>query len=281
MRRRLILKRKHWLNILTYLALIILIFLVNLPFLSMLGTALKSRAEALSSVRLFPREIHFENFVYVITKTNYSRNLLNSFVAASTATISCVVLASLGGYTISRFRSRFFTFYSFFLLVIQMFPLILFLIPLFIIFNTFNLIDTLGSVILSYTAINLPFSIWMLKGFFDTIPFELEQSAMIDGCSQFKCYRLIVLPVAMPGITTVAIFTFINSWNDYLLASIFLRADAAKTLTVGLRTFVQQFTTDWGYLMAASTIASVPTLIFLVVAQKYLIRGLMSGSMKG
>jgi multiple sugar transport system permease protein len=273
--------RKRRLNLLTYAVLIVLILLVNLPFLSMLGTSLKSRAESLSSLRLFPNRIDFGNFRYVIFRTSYARNILNSLIVAGTSTITCVVLASLGGYALSRFRSKLFSAYSFFLLVVQMFPLILLLIPLFIVFNTTKLIDTLLSVILSYTAVNLPFSIWMLKGFFDTIPFELEESALIDGCSRFDSFRLVLLPVSMPGLSTVAIFTFINGWNDYLLASIFLRSDQVKTLTIGLRVFTEQFTTDWSYLMAASTIASIPTLIFLVFAQKYLIRGLTAGSLKG
>lgn len=274
-------RKKFIINSLVYILLIIFVFLINLPTLSMVGTALKSRQEALSSSALLPKEFHFENFIYVLGQTTFSRNLLNSFLVAIVVTLSCIIVSSLAGYAISRFKSRFMSMYSTLLLVLQMFPGVLLLIPLFIIYKSLGLIDNTWSVILSYTTANLPFSIWMLKGFFDTIPFELEESAMIDGSSQFRAYYSIVLPISMPGISTVGIFTFINAWNEYMLASIFLRSDEVQTLTVGLEKFVLQYSSDWASLMAASTIATIPTLIFLLFAQKYLIEGLTAGAVKG
>jgi ABC-type glycerol-3-phosphate transport system permease component len=274
-------RKKFVINGLVYILLIIFVFLINLPTLSMVGTALKSRQEALSSSALLPREFHFENFIYVLGRTTFSRNLLNSFLVAIIVTLSCIIVSSLAGYAISRFKSRFMSMYSTLLLVLQMFPGVLLLIPLFVIYKSLGLIDNTWSVILSYTTMNLPFSIWMLKGFFDTIPFELEESAMIDGSSQFRAYYSIVLPISMPGISTVGIFTFINAWNEYMLASIFLRSDEVQTLTVGLEKFVLQYSSDWASLMAASTIATIPTLIFLLFAQRYLIEGLTAGAVKG
>ena len=162
-----------------------------------------------------------------------------------------------------------------------MFPMMLMLIPLFLIYKALNLYNSPWSVIISYTCTNLPFSIWMLKGFFDSISFEIEEAAMIDGCSQMQTLRRIILPISMPGIATVGIFTFLNSWNEYTLASIFLRDQNIQTLTVGLQKFVMQNSNSWGEMMSAATIATIPTLIFLLFAQKYLISGLTAGSVKG
>ncbi len=274
-------QRKLYGNLITYLVLILLIFLINLPTISMVGTSLKAKDEALRTSSLFPRVPHFENLYNVVAKTAFGRNVINSLIVSTSVTLFCIAIASFAGYAISRFRGGVFSFYSTLLLMLQMFPLILLLIPLFIIFKTMRLIDTPFSVILAYTAWNLPFSIWMLKGFFDSIPFDLEESAMVDGCSQFISYWRIVLPISAPGISTVGIFTFVNSWNEYMLASIFLRRDEIKTITVGLEKFTQQYETDWAGLMSASTIATIPTLIFLLFAQKYLIQGLTAGAVKG
>ena len=128
---------------------------------------------------------------------------------------------------------------------------------------------------------NLPFSIWLVRSFFSTIPTDLEEAARIDGCSQFKTFYKIILPLALPGLATVAIFTFVNSWNDYLMASLFLRSDDIYTLTVGLHSFINQHSFQWSNLMSASTVSVLPTVLFLVIAQKYLIQGLSAGCYQG
>lgn len=274
-------KKKITLDILTYAALIIIVFLVNLPFISMLGTAFKGKSEALSSTALFPSELKFDSFIRVLTKTSFPLNILNSAIVSITVTVCCIALAVCAGYAISRFRGTVFNLYGIFVLLLQMFPAMLMLIPLFVIFNSLHLVDTIYSVMIAYTATNLPFSIWMTKGFFDTIPFDIEEAAMMDGCTQFKAFIKVVLPISMPGVSTVGIFTFINAWGEYTLASIFLRTDQVQTMTIGLQKFVMQFTSDWPALMAASSVATVPTLIFLLVAQKYLIQGMAAGAVKG
>lgn len=273
-------KKKVTLDVLTYAALIIIVFLVNLPFISMLGTAFKGKSEALSSTALFPSELKFDSFIRVLTKTSFPVNILNSAIVSVTVTVCCIALAVCAGYAISRFRGTVFNLYGIFVLL-QMFPAMLMLIPLFVIFNSLHLVDTIYSVMIAYTAINLPFSIWMTKGFFDTIPFDIEEAAMMDGCNQFTAFLRVVLPISMPGISTVGIFTFINAWGEYTLASIFLRTDGVQTMTIGLQKFVMQFTSDWPALMAASSVATVPTLIFLLIAQKYLIKGMAAGAVKG
>lgn len=165
--------------------------------------------------------------------------------------------------------------------VLRMFPLMLMLMPLFMIYKKINVIDTHWSLILSYTSLNLPFSIWMLKGFFDTIPYELEESGLIDGCSPAQCLLRLVLPVAMTGIATVAIFTFLNVWNEYTFSNIFVTSQDKITLTVGLQKYVSKNLNSWGQMMAASTLGIIPSILFLLFAQKHIVQGMTSGAVKG
>lgn len=265
----------------SYLALSLIVLAVNLPFLQMLMTAFKSRLEAISSTDFFPKHLSLESFTVVLTNSDFLANMLNSLKIALLVTAFCILFAVMAGYAVSRFRGAVFNTYTTFMLILQLFPGVLMLIPLFIIFRTMGLIDNHWSTILAYTTSNLPFSIWLLKGFFDSIPEDIEQAGMIDGCSRFASFWRLVLPVSMPGVSTVAIFTFINAWGEFTVASILLRSDRLLTMTVGLQKFKQQFTTDWPSLMAASALCTIPTLCFLVFAQKYLIRGMSAGSVKG
>lgn len=276
-------KKKITLDILTYVALILIVLCVDLPFISMFGTALKGRSEALSSLELIPKlsEWKFDSFIQVMTGTRFGFNMLNSAIVSVTVTVFCIAFAVCAGYALSRFKGKIFNLYGIFVLLLQMFPAVLMMIPLFVIFKSLNLVDKLPSVMLAYTSLNLPFSIWMTKGFFDSIPVDIEEAAHIDGCNQFMGFLRVVLPISLPGVSTVGIFTFINAWGEYTFASIFLRSDNVHTLTIGLQQFVLQYTSDWPALMAASCIATIPTLIFLLVAQKYLIQGMAAGAVKG
>jgi ABC-type glycerol-3-phosphate transport system permease component len=268
-------------NLFTYCTLILIVLVVDLPFFQMVSVSFKMRAEALGSVKFFPEHISLTNIISVWSHTDFPINIFNSMIVTICSTILCVMVAIIAGYALSRFRGKVFSFYQILLLMLQLFPSILLLIPLFVIFTSLRLVDTLGSLILAYTTMNLSFSIWMVKGFMDSIPFDLEEAAMIDGCTQFGAFLRVIVPISMPGISTVGIFTFINSWGEYTLASILLRSDENFTLTLGLQKFVQQFTADWPSLMTASTIATLPTILFLVFAQKYLIRGMSAGAVKG
>jgi len=276
-----LLHRNQLKNGLTYFALIVSIFLVDLPFFQMFSVSFKNRNEALTSGKFFPEKMSLSNLMIVWSRTDFPRNLLNSLIVALATTFFCIVIAVIAGYALSRFRGKVFSGYAILLLLLQLFPGFLLLIPLFVIFTTLGLVDTLIACILAYTTINMAFSIWMVKGFMDTIPFDLEEAGMIDGCTQFSAFMRLVMPISMPGISTVGIFTFINSWGEYTLASILLRSDQNITLTLGLQKFVQQYTTDWPSLMTAASIATIPTIMFLIFAQKYLIRGMAAGAVKG
>ena len=258
-----------------------LAFLVNIPNISMIGTALKPFGGYMSDTSLFPLKPDLSMINKVLFSTSFGQYLWNSVIIALAVVAFCVVFASCAGYALSRCRGKVFSGYIVFLLILQMFPLVLVLIPLFWIFKTLGLVDNQLSVAISYIAINLPFATWMLKGFFDSISIEIEEAAFIDGMGPAQSFLKIMLPLSLPGIATVAIFTFNNCWNEYMLASVFLRSNELQTMTIGLQMFQVQNNADWSTMMAASTIALIPSIIFLVFMQKYIVQGLTAGAVKG
>ena len=265
---------------LLFLLLAFLAFLVNIPNISMIGTALKPFGGYMSDTSLFPLKPDLSMINKVLFSTSFGQYLWNSVIIALAVVAFCVVFASCAGYALSRCRGKVFSGYIVFLLILQMFPLVLVLIPLFWIFKTLGLVDNQLSVAISYIAINLPFATWMLKGFFDSISIEIEEAAFIDGMGPAQSFLKIMLPLSLPGIATVAIFTFNNCWNEYMLASVFLRSNELQTMTIGLQMFQVQNNADWSTMMAASTIALIPSIIFLVFMQKYIVQGLTAGAVK-
>ena len=266
---------------LLFLLLAFLAFLVNIPNISMIGTALKPFGGYMSDTSLFPLKPDLSMINKVLFSTSFGQYLWNSVIIALAVVAFCVVFASCAGYALSRCRGKVFSGYIVFLLILQMFPLVLVLIPLFWIFKTLGLVDNQLSVAISYIAINLPFATWMLKGFFDSISIEIEEAAFIDGMGPAQSFLKIMLPLSLPGIATVAIFTFNNCWNEYMLASVFLSSNELQTMTIGLQMFQVQNNADWSTMMAASTIALIPSIIFLVFMQKYIVQGLTAGAVKG
>ena len=161
-----------------------------------------------------------------------------------------------------------------------MFPAVVFLMPLFLLMRWLGLVNTHAALVLTYLTFGLPLSIWLLKGFYDNIPIELEQAARIDGATRFKAFLLIVMPLSSPGIIATAIFSFITAWNEYVYAYTFINSESLMTLPVGLQRFFSEFATDWPGLMAASFIMSVPVVVLFLVLQKYFVRALAEGAVK-
>jgi len=197
------------------------------------------------------------------------------------AAIRSFGFAGLAGFAMSRFRARILGPYNQGLLIVQMFPLILAIIPLFIFFRSLNMVNNFIPVILVYTVTQLPFATWMLRSYFDSIPRELDEAAKVDGCSPLRIFLQIILPLAVPGIVAVAIFSFLFSYNEFFISSVFLRDDSRMTMPVGIQSFMQQYSTDWGSLMASATLAMVPTLILFLFIQKYMMSGATAGAVKG
>lgn len=238
--------------------------------------------DRLRAITPWPETWSFSNFTSVMTDQPFAQWMLNSAIIAVGTTVVGVFLACTAAYAFSRFkfpgqRAGMMAF-----LVSQMFPGTLMLIPLFII-----LVQWLGlgssrlGLIIVYATTSIPFSVWMLKGYFDTIPRDLEEAALMEGASVGKIFWSIILPLAKPAVAVTALFSFMTSWNEFILAATFMDQEAMYTAPVGLRFFVGGFSQQWGYFAAGSIIVSIPVVFLFLFLQKYLVSGLTAGSVKG
>lgn len=261
------------------LMLVIVIFL-NMPIILMVLNSFQTTEQMLLSRSVIPAVFSLENY-RGLTQTPFFQYFRNSLVVSLGATTVSVTAAVLGGYALSRYRNGLLQGYATALFAVQMFPVILALIPLFLIFQPLGLINTPFSVIIVYAMVNLPFITWMARSYFDTIPRELEEAALIDGCGPIEAFLRIVLPLSGPGIAATAIFAFLFSYNEFFIANVFLRTTNAMTLPVGIRMFMDQFSTDWGSLMAAASLMMLPTLVLFMFVQKFIAHGAVAGGVKG
>ena len=238
--------------------------------------------DRLRAVLPWPAQVSVSNFVSVMTEQPFARWLLNSAIVSSLTTVLGVFLASTAGYAFSRFRfpGRRAGMMSF--LVSQMFPGTLMLIPLYIIIvQWLHLGSSFTGLVLMYSTTAIPFCVWMLKGYFDTIPKELEESAMMDGASPAIIFLRIVLPLAKPAIAVTALFSFMTAWNEFVLALTFMDQETKYTAPVGLRFFVSGYSEQWGFFAAGALITALPIVFLFMYLQKYLISGLTAGAVKG
>ncbi|MBW3633005.1 MAG: carbohydrate ABC transporter permease [Chloroflexi bacterium] len=265
----------------SHLILILLSLFALLPLLEALSTALKPKSEIMAGLSIIPQRPTLGHFEFVLGQTDFPTWLRNSLQIAVGTTLCALVIGSLGGYAMSRWRFRGRGLYGNTLLMVQMFPGVMLGIPLFLLLDDYGLIDTLWALLVTYLTFALAFSVWMLKGYFDGIPREIEEAALIDGANRLQVLWQIVLRLAAPGLVTVAVFTFLLAWNEFFFAYIFLVSRDKMTLTLGLFTFVGQYTTEWGYIMAAGILTCLPALVFFFLLQRALTRGLIAGAMKG
>jgi arabinogalactan oligomer/maltooligosaccharide transport system permease protein len=238
--------------------------------------------DRLRAMTPWPENVSASNFVSVMTDQPFARWMFNSAVVAAATMLVGVFMACTTAYAFSRFRfpGRRAALMSF--LVSQMFPGTLMMIPLYII-----LVQWLGlgsswiALILMYATTAIPFCVWMLKGYFDTIPKELEESALMDGASTGRIFYSIILPLAKPAVAVTALFSFMTSWNEFILAATFMDKESMYTAPVGLRFFVGGFSQQWGYFAAGSVIVTIPVVVLFMFFQKYLVSGLTAGAVKG
>ncbi|HET9298476.1 MAG TPA: sugar ABC transporter permease [Candidatus Polarisedimenticolaceae bacterium] len=238
--------------------------------------------DRLRAVIPWPNHWSVTNFTSVVADQPFATWLWNSAVVAVGTTVLGVFLACTAGYAFSRFRfpGRRAGLMSF--LVSQMFPGTLMLIPLYIIIvQWLGLGSTRTGLVLAYTTTAIPFCVWMLKGYFDTIPRELEEAALMDGASPARIFWQIVLPLSKPAVAVTALFSFMTGWNEFILAATFMDKEALYTAPVGLRFFVGGFSQQWGYFAAGSVIVSIPVVVLFLFVQKYLVSGLTAGAVKG
>lgn len=264
----------------------VLILFAMLPMAWMVITSLKSQFNANRyPPQWLPDHPTLEHYARLLSPAQevgreFLGFLLNSVIVSTASTVLGVAIAVPAAYAFSRFRfpGRNLLFYA--VLLRNMFPAVVFLMPLFIMMRWLGLVNTQASLVLTYLTFGLPLSIWLLKGFYDNIPVQLEQAARIDGASRFKAFLLIVMPLSSPGIIATAIYSFILAWNEYVYALTFLNDKRLQTLPVGLQRFFTEFATNWPGLMAASFIMSVPVVALFLVLQRWFVRALTEGAVK-
>lgn len=250
------------------------------PFVWMLLTSIKPNADLSQfPVRYLPSSTTFEHYRTLIQRTSFPVNLLNSLIIACGAVLLGLATSVPAAYSFSRFRFAGRRTLMTGFLVINMFPIVLLIIPLFVLMRTLGLIDTFLGVIIGHSTFSIPFSIWMLVSYFNAIPKDLDEAATIDGASRLQTIRLVVLPLVMPGIVTTAIYVFITSWNEYLFAMM-LSGETVRPVTVALQLFIGEFTVQWGILTAGGTIIALPVTILFLFVQKRLVGGLTAGAVK-
>lgn len=222
-----------------------------------------------------------ENFAIVFSRTNLDYWLENSLGVTLVAVVLSLSVAAPAGYVISRVRNRLVSGYSLVLFVVQSLPIVTAVIPLFMLFSNLGLVDNLAGVAIIYIGSHISVSVWMMAAYYDSIPISLEEAAWMDGCSVFGGFLRIVLRNSLPGVLSTAIFCFLVSWNDYLISVVFLRSDVNYTLPVGLQTFFQQNSTNWGLVMAVAVIMMLPPVIIFAALNRYFSVGGIGGALAG
>ena len=267
---------------LVYFFLVLVSIFVFFPFVWMFLTSLKTNPEALRIPPTWvPQKLTFEAYIAIWTRKPFGTYFMNSVMIASCTAAISTFLGALAGYGFSRFIFRGKTLLLGAFLATQMLPGGLLIGPYFKILARIGLFNTRTGLIIAFITICLPFSTWMLKGFFDTIPPELDQAAMIDGCSRIGAFRRVLLPVAKPGMVATVLFAFLLAWGDVLWALCLTSTHEMSTVTLGILRFVGEFQVYWPMLMAGSIIGSVPAIILYIMLQKFLITGLTAGAVKG
>jgi multiple sugar transport system permease protein len=253
------------------------------PFYWMLVTAVLPTSQVLArEPTLVPAlsDIGLRAFVVAFERKPLATWLANSLIVTVGATAISLVIASLAGYSLSRFRTRAQELTGLTLLLTKMLPGSLIVIPFFIMASTFHLIDSLWALMLANAAVGVPFATWLLKGFFDGIPRDLEQAAMIDGCSHLAAFVYIIVPLARPGLAACAIYLAILSWSDFVFAKTLINDQAHWTITTGMVSFIGEHGIDWSALMAAGVISMLPMIVLFLLLEPFLVSGMTSGSQK-
>lgn len=263
------------------LAVVALITVLLFPIYWMLISSLRGESQFSFPPTFFPSHPSATSYVEIFTQKPLGTWLLNSAVVSLASTVLSIAVSAPAAFVLSRFRSVALTSFSIAILVTQMLPATLLIIPMYFLFRTLRLLDSLPGLVLVYTAFAIPLSVWILRGFFDTIPRELEESAKIDGCTELTAFRRITLPLSLPGLAATGVFAFVLAWNDFFFAKTFINSQWKWVVTVGLSSLSGWYVLEWQQTMAASAVFAIPPAIAFLFVQRYLVGGLTGGAVKG
>lgn len=260
-----------------------LVFLISFPLIWMVVTSLRPQTELFQiPPTVIPRSITFEHYVKLLVETPFIRYFLNSMILATSTTIVVIVVGTLGAYSLVRFSYRGRETLAALVLFTYLLPSVVLIIPLYLMMVKLGLANTLTSLVIAYTTFALPYALWLLRSFMAGVPEDLESAALVDGASRIGAFIDVVLPQALPGIISTALFTFILAWNEYLYALVMVNSDQARPLTTGvMNMLITSFNIEWSLLMAASVMMSIPLIIIFAFLQSYLTRGFGAGGVKG
>lgn len=268
-------------TIVSYVYLTILAVLATFPLFWILVSSIKGKGEISSSpTSILPKKATLDYFSIVLNQLGFSQNILNSIIIAFSTTVIAIAISALGAYGIVRFFPRFGKRFTRLLIVSYMFPPILLAVPYSIIMGKLGFMNSRIGLVAVYMSFSVPYATWLLIGFFQSVPLEIEEAAKVDGAGKFKVFSKIVLPIVTPGIVAVGIYTFINAWNEFLYSLILINSSQKMTVSVALKSLEGQEILEWGTMMAASSIVVLPSVIFFMLIQTKIAGGLTQGSIK-
>ena len=281
MDRKLKLKRGWFGDTVSYVYLTILAIIAMFPMVWILLTSVKGKGEMMGDPTAFlPKSLTLDNYRTVIQQLGFGGNVVNSIIVAMSTTLIAILISALGAYGVVRFFPKFGKLMTRVLITTYMFPPILLAVPYSIIMSKVNLMNSRVGLVIVYLSFSVPYAIWLLVGFFQTVPLEIEEAARVDGANKLQVFGKVVLPIVAPGLVAVAIYTFINAWNEFLYSLILMNSSDKMTVAVALKSLEGQEVMDWGVMMAASAMVVIPSVIFFMLIQKKIAGGLASGSIK-
>ncbi len=274
-------KEKNFKFLFLSLSLLLIIIIFFFPFFWIITSSFKVPEEIIAtSTTIIPRSFTLEHYNKILFNSDFFIYLKNSLIVSFSSMIISIILSVSAAYGLHKLKFFGNKFVEYSLLVTYAFPGVILLVPIYLLFAKINLLNSYFALIIVNVLFATPFAVWMLKAFFKLIPNEIEEAAYIDGASRFNIIFKIIIPLAAPGIASVAIFCFIISWTEYLFASILISGDNLKTLPVGLAGIVGQYQIDWGFLLSGAVLASLPVIILFLFIGKYFVSGLTEGAIK-
>jgi multiple sugar transport system permease protein len=269
-------------TLVTYAVALVLVAFIGFPLLWMVLSSLKpAQSLFVSPPSLLPEGLTLRWYRTVLFDSDAPTFFLNSLIVGGATTALCLTMGTLAAYATTRFQFPGRQLFMLGALASYMFPAIVLFVPIYLTLNALALTDTLAGLVICHTILTYPFAVWMLKAYFEKVPTEIDEAAWIDGASYLRAFWSVVLPLSLPGIFSVGIFIFVLSWNEFLFASIVVTKASTKTLPVGIAEFVTSFDIRWGEIMALGTLATLPVVVLFLFVQRYFLRGVLSGAIKG